>query len=186
MFCRKCGKEINDDASFCTNCGARVNVNKMVVMDEGVVTDYARKEREKVFRTKQSAGIVYLVFMVVFIFIAIVSFFEYSELPKYFYAEERGIMFILGVGCLVMGVEYLLLAVVRTRVKLCIGSFSVSGIVPKGILVREIEYSYDEISEVKCKLGCLQFRANGKWVTFPGLENKEKAKEMIEERIEKY
>ena len=89
----------------------------------------------------------------------------------------------LGVGCLVMGVECLLLAVVRTKVKLCIGSFSVSGIVPKGILVREIEYSYDEISEVKCILGCLQFRANGRWVVIPGLENKEKAKKMIEERI---
>ena len=177
MFCRKCGKEINDDALFCTNCGARVKANERVHINNALT------EREKVFRTKQSAGIVYLVCMVVFVFIAIASFFQYSELPKYFYAEERAIMFMLGVGCLVMGVECLLLAVVRTKVKLCIGSFSVSGIVPKGILVREIEYSYDEISEVKCILGCLQFRANGRWVVIPGLENKEKAKKMIEERI---
>ncbi|MCZ9989361.1 zinc ribbon domain-containing protein [Brachyspira hyodysenteriae] len=26
MFCQKCGTQINDDAKFCTNCGASISI----------------------------------------------------------------------------------------------------------------------------------------------------------------
>lgn len=180
MFCKKCGEEINDDARFCTKCGARVKAN------EGVHINNALAEREKVFRTKQSTGLIYLACTAVLIISAVVDFFGYSELPKYFYAEERATMFMLGVFCSVIAVECVVLAIGRIKVKLCVRSQTVSGIAARGILVREFEYAYDEISEVKCMLGCIKIRANGRWVVMPGLENKEKAKEMIEERIVKY
>ena len=82
MFCRKCGKEIDDNALFCTGCGARVQED--------------------------------------------------------------------------------------------------------GLLVGEFECFYDEISEVSCMLGCVQIRANGKLIVIPGLDDRETAKQMIEQRISKH
>ena len=178
MFCTKCGRKINDDALFCTGCGARVKENELVHR-----TDNGNTGGEKIFRVKSNIGIMYLGGMVGFLVAAIMLFYQFSELPKYFYSEEREVLFTMGLISALLAVEFLALMIGRTKVKLCIGSQTISGIAARGIIVGEFEYSYNEISEVKCILGSVQVRVNGKWVVIPGLENKEKAKKMIEERL---
>lgn len=41
MFCRNCGKELNDQAVICPNCGVAVNETKLNQMNGGVKNDDA-------------------------------------------------------------------------------------------------------------------------------------------------
>lgn len=181
MFCRKCGKEIDDNALFCTGCGARVLENEKVNR-----TNTGKLEREKVFRAKPMIGIIYFAVMAGCLVVAVSMLYEYSELSPYFYPDERRNAFLIGIATLVFSVEFLVLAIGRMKVKLCVGMQSVSGIASKGLLVGEFECFYDEISEVSCMLGCVQIRANGRFIILPALEDGQMAKQMIEQRISKH
>lgn len=181
MFCRKCGKEIDDNALFCTGCGARVQENEKVNR-----TNVGKMEREKVFRAKQMAGIIYFALMAGCLVLTFSMLYRYSELSPYFYPDERRNAFLIGIASLVFSVEFLVLAIGRMKVKLCVGIQSVSGVASKGLLVGEFECFYDEISEVSCMFGCVQIRANGKLIVIPGLDDRETAKQMIEQRISKH
>lgn len=181
MFCKNCGKELDDNAQFCTGCGARVR-------EDGEVkrVNTGRTEREKVFRAKPMMGIIYFALMAGCLVVAVSMLYEYSELSPYFYPNERRNAFLIGIVTLIFSVEFLVLAIGRMKVKLCVGRQSISGIASKGLLVGEFECFYDEISEVSCMLGCVQIRANGKFIIIPGLDDREMAKQMIEQRISKY
>lgn len=191
MFCKKCGAEIDNDALFCTNCGAKVKDNVVIRKTTRVNTNVKNTnvgniKREKVFTVKQTAGIGYLGLMAGTAVGAIGCFYEYSQLSKFFYPVERMMFFLFGVMCVVWALASLAVCIGLRKAKIYVGNQAISGISVSGVFTREFEYSYDEISEVRCILGTLFVRADGKFVTIPGIENKEMARKMIEERIEKF
>ena len=49
MFCKNCGKELSDDAMFCTGCGAKTNVNVNKNDDISNKESTAAKNKKKLF-----------------------------------------------------------------------------------------------------------------------------------------
>ena len=191
MFCKKCGAEIDNDALFCTNCGAKVKDNAVIRKTTGVNTNVkntnaGNMKREKVFTVKQTAGIANLGAMTGAAVVAIVWFYECSQLSEFFYSAERMILFMLGVMCGGLALVNLAVCIELRKARICVGDQSISGVSVRGVFTREFEYFYDEISEVRCIFGTLLVRADGKFIPIPGIENKEMARKMIEERIEKF
>lgn len=181
MFCRNCGAKLEDGARFCPSCGTPVVQEKRNLSE--INAKPVGTNKEKVFRADKNSGTMHLGIMIAMIFAAIFLFYKYSELPKYFYEEERRIYFFIGIVSIALAVENFLMWFARSKVKLCVGKDGVSGVSTKMFFSREFEYEYSEISEVTNILGTLQIRVNGKWVVIPGIENRELAKEMIEERV---
>ena len=74
-----------------------------------------------------------------------------------------------------------------TKIKLIVGELSVSGVRMINVLqTKEFEYDYDEISAVKNSIiGTLVLKVNGKNIPLANLENRKRAKELIEARISK-
>lgn len=74
-----------------------------------------------------------------------------------------------------------------TKIKLIVGEMSVSGVRMINVLqTKEFEYDYDEISSVKNSiLGTLVLKVDGKNISLANLENRKRAKELIEARISK-
>lgn len=183
MFCNNCGAKLEDGAKFCTVCGNPVAQEKTTLTSSEVTQKILSADKKKVFRADKNSGMINLGIMIAMAFAAILWFYKYSELPRYFYEEERRVFFFLGILCAALALENLLIWFARSKVKLCIGEESVSGVSTKVFFSREFEYEYSEISEVASILGTLQIRANGKWVVIPGIENRKLAKKMIEERL---
>lgn len=188
MFCRNCGAKLKDGARFCASCGTPVFQEERRVNIPEVRTPEGRRgtlntEREKVFHADKNSGIVSLALMIGLALAAIFMFYQYSDLPQYFYEEERRRYFLLGILFAVLAIESGLLWFAKSKVQLCVGKDSVSGVSTRMFISVKFEYEYSEITEVASILGTLQIRVHGKWLVIPGIENRELAKEMIEERI---
>lgn len=173
MFCRICGSEVEEGARFCTKCGNPVaqKISVPIVSEPMAV-------REKVFRQRKNSGLIYLIFLIVMALAAVFSFYSY------FYGNEDIRLLFLGILCSVLALQKILSWFARSKVKLNVGSQTVSGITVKMLIIpQRFECVYDEISEVTNTLGLLQIRANGKWVVIPGIADRKGVCRILKERM---
>lgn len=170
-----------DNSKFCSKCGTKVQEVQNVQEDARNMEE--KSVQERTFGPKANSGLLDKALTLGLGVGAILFLYEFSQMSSYFQSEERMIMLILGVGCAAGCGTGLMNWMGNTKVKLCVGKYTVSGITINGMTTRHFEYSYDEISEVRITLGSLLIFVNGKWISIPGIENNEKAKRMIEEKI---
>lgn len=194
MFCSVCGAELKEDCNFCTKCGSPVNTANTKIQPKTarkVQTRNVRRKKEEIFQASSRASFVYLMVTVTLAFFAALCFYQRAELyggslnPDR-NAGERWDLFLDGMVLVVLAVVSLLSWWGSTKMKLVVGDQSISGVrMIYGGMTKEFEYDYDEISEVKSLFtGILRLKINGKWVVFSNLENVERAKKLIELKID--
>lgn len=140
---------------------------------------------EKVFLPKQNSGLIIKALTAGFGVGTILFLYGYSQLPWYASQDDQFVLFAGILFCAVCFITGLMNWLGNNKVKLCVGAQNVSGVTVNGITTRQFEYSYDEITDVAYTLGSVTIQVNGKWIAIPGLENGEKAKSMIQQRIGK-
>lgn len=199
MFCSVCGAELKEDCNFCTKCGSPVNTistkiqprTTRKVQTKNVQTRNVRRKKEEVFQASSKASFAYFISALACALFAVLCFYQRSELyggnlnPDR-NAGERWDLFLNGTMLVVLAVVGFLMWWASTKIKLVVGAQSISGVrMIYGGMTKEFEYDYDEISEVKSLfIGVLLLKINGKWVGFSNLENVERAKKLIELKID--
>lgn len=196
MFCQKCGSKVEDGAKFCTKCGTPVAQNPArsretaEYRDNTEVRNYREIQNpmrnmnaEKVFGVNAKSFVAPLAWIFGGAVGAIFAFREYSQLSEYFYPDERRMYFILSLVCAIVAVQQAVLLLSLSKKKLYVGQYGISGVNVKMLFPKEFSYSYSEIKDVKITLGTILVLVSGKWIGISGIENREAAKRMIEERI---
>lgn len=194
MFCSVCGAELKEDCNFCTKCGSPVNMANTKIQPKTarkVQTRNVRRKKEEMFQASSKASAVYFIATVACALFAVLCFYQRAELyggnlnPDR-NADERWDLFLNGTMLVVLAVVCFLSWWGSTKMKLVVGNQSISGVrMIYGGITKEFEYDYDEISEVKSLfIGILLLKINGKWVVFSNLENVERAKKLIELKID--
>lgn len=189
MFCRICGNKLEDDAKFCPKCGNSVESDSAKISAKTV---QKTENRNDVFQMSSKAPIGYFITIVALVLSATLCFYTRAELYGGSFdpnrnAKERWDLFLWGIVGIGWAIECLLAWWGSTKIKLIVGAHTISGIRMVNIFItKEFEYDYNEVSDVKRSImGTLSFRVNGKKVSFANLENTEKAKRLIEEKIRK-
>lgn len=194
MFCSVCGAELKEDCNFCTKCGSPVNTANTKIQPKTtkkVQTRNVRRKKEEMFQASSRASFVYCIAAIAFALLAVLCFYQRAELyggslnPDR-NADERWDLFMNGTMLVVFAVVCFLSWWGSTKIKLIVGDQSISGVrMIYGGMTKEFEYGYDEISEVKSLfIGILRIKINGKWVAFSNFENVERAKKLIELKID--
>ena len=197
MFCHDCGSELKEGAKFCSVCGNPVGPVKAESAPAPVHKTVQRtvqgtKKKDVVFQASAKTPIIYFTSAVALVFAALLCFYQRAELyggnldPNR-NAGKRWDLFLWGVVSLALAAECLLAWWGSTKIKLIVGELSVSGVRMINVLqTKEFEYDYDEISAVKNSIiGTLVLKVNGKNIPLANLENRKRAKELIEERMPK-
>lgn len=190
MFCQGCGTKIEDGARFCTKCGRPVEMPNVEIKYNPQIKK-ENKKKDTVFQVSSRTPFIYLMTAAAFIFSGVIAFYERAELyggawDPYRNDSERFNLLLIGMVAIALAIESLLLWWGSTKVKLIIGEHSISGVrIASGLLTKEFEYDYSEITEIKTSfIGTFLVRVNGKWISFANLEDRKRAKEMIEEKIQ--
>lgn len=112
MFCNNCGKEMAENAKFCSYCGNENNVTNTNGVDV-TVADAIVKEQKPVKKSKRKIiGIVLLCLQVISI-LGIVGNGKISNLTGYFTGGISGIFEMLGfflptiIGVILLALDYL-------------------------------------------------------------------------------
>ena len=120
----------------------------------GGSTMFGQDRIVKSFQAEQTAGIIYLALMIGFAVGAVVCFVIRSSLSdnwlsEQYYAQERTILMIVGVGLVCLAVEHFFAWRSATKVKLILGEKMVFGTMnPMGFFNKEFQWNYNEITEV--------------------------------------
>lgn len=212
MFCKECGSEIEEDSKFCPKCGRPVGqeihsqdrnnsayqeerrydakrMQSVKIRPQGI----SRTEKKAaVFRVSSKTPVIYFFTVLLFVFIAVSCFYERAELyggslDPHRNAGRRSQLFMWGMLCIVVAVEGVFAWWGSTKVELIIGDHSISGVRMANLfMVKEFEYEYEEISDIKnLMIETLFIKAGGKWIVFADLENRKKAAELIRQKIGK-
>ena len=112
MYCKNCGKKIEDNVKFCSYCGGENNTTNVNLVD-ATVTDKIVKEQNPVKKSKRKIiGIVLLCLQAISI-LGIVANGELSNLTGYFTGGLNGIFEMLGfflpaiIGIILLALDYM-------------------------------------------------------------------------------
>ena len=166
MMCKNCGAELPSGNNVCPKCGQPVFA-------------------ARTFLPKAQAGLVSKAVVAGGLFAAVLLLLVYLTMGDDLSSEEQWIVLACLAVCAAAAASGLLNLFHASKNQLVVGENAVSGRASVGVQSVSFAYPYEEITEVNYVLGNVVIRANGRNLAVAGIENGEKAVEMIRQRLTK-
>ncbi|WP_294499646.1 zinc ribbon domain-containing protein [uncultured Gemmiger sp.] len=168
MHCSNCGAELVPGNTFCPKCGSKV-----------AQTAEPPHHEVRTFYPKATAGLLAKALTAGGAFAAVLSLIIFLVTADELNDEETMILLCLFVGCAAVAVVECISWLNTAKNRLVLGERTVSGSMSMGLRSVPFEYQYRDITEVTYALGIVGFRVNGRNIAVTGLENAEKAVEVL-------